>query len=118
MQIIVKVNRYIDFLPTSDKPDGSLNFRQDMAGNTLKKTVVEKDTETFISVPDWQIESLMTATRNQGKSKNEVYAQFIEEDIMPAHAPRDSWVKFGVEKDKELEKYLNSRFELNTKKEK
>lgn len=118
MNILIELNKSYDFIPTKEKPTqeqlDSGEFIKLANGVVAKRELIDKKTESYFSIPEWQIEAQHKhfKMKNIEKTDNEVYANFIETYLMPRIAPRKAWGKFIVDNDKKLEKYLNNRFEL------
>lgn len=118
MQILLKASKTYEFVATEENPTqeqlSTGEFRYMASGELRKTVVIDNKTECSTNVPDDQIDRLFEHfERNKiPKTKKEVYAWYLEEKVLPYLAPRSGWTKFIVDKDKDLEKYLNTRFEL------
>lgn len=96
---------------------GNPNYKVDANGNWLKKTQVDEPTYTEVSIHESEIENVSNHFERVGspKTRGAVIGWYLEEHVMPQHASQDDWTHIEVEKEPDVEKYLNNRFELNKK---
>ncbi len=120
MQITVQITGYFDWVPAApeDEPTEAeilrMDYKQDAGGDWLKKVLIDEATETQISIPESQITTLLEHFERVGtpKTREQTYAWFIEEKIMPHHAPMPLWTYMLVQSEPETEAFLNQRFGL------
>ena len=121
MQITIDVSEYFDwedgpedYTPTEEEVLG-MKYKASVDGTWLRKITVKDTSQTFISIPESQIDVLFNHAEFIGapKTRKQIIAQFIEEKVMPGQAEQSCWTNISVDGDPELEAYLNMRFELN-----
>lgn len=111
-----KPSHFIDEDGAEIIESGNRDYMQDIAGKWLKRTVVEKEGYTTVgNIRDEDIENFIDffgKYQNKDWDKGRVVAWFLEEQVRDLPSPK-YWTKIEVDKDKELEDYLNRFFDLN-----
>lgn len=123
MIIVIDVEAFYDWIPTTEKPSEAdvlaLKYKPSDNGKWLKKTVVEKQTHTYVSLPEEQIQDCMAGFERRGapKSRARTVAWYLEEITMPHNAHPDHFLKITVHDEPEVEAYLNKYFDTDAVKE-
>lgn len=116
-KIFIRVGKWHDWAVTEDVTEEEVAaglVRQNVSGDYTKKVIVESESVTEIGLPESEVEDCMEHFDrvDKPKSREQVVAWYVEEQVMPYHARMEDWLDIAVPEEPELEAYLKRRFDL------